>query len=84
MIDYDTETITAETAIEIGLYDAIRRGETKFGGRYECGRDGVFEFKQRTLVFTDKSGNLRVNKFKDIDEVLKFIEYVRTKENENV
>lgn len=78
MITCDTEKFTAEEAIAVGLYDAIKRGETKFSGRYECGKDGVFEFKQNALVFTDKSGNLCVKKFQDDNEVLKFIDYIKS------
>ena len=80
MINFDTEKFTAEEAVEMGLYDAIKRGETTFSGRYECGKNGVLEFKQKTLVFTDKSGSLRIKKFKDDEEILKFIDYIKSKE----
>ena len=80
MITTDTEKMTAEEAVDIGLYDAIKRGETNFSGRYECGQNGVLEFKQQTLIFTDKTGNLCVKKFKDDTEILKFIDYIKTRE----
>ena len=65
MINCDTEKFTADEAIAVGLYDAIKRGETRFGGRYECGKGGILEIKQQTFVFNDNRGNLRVGKFKD-------------------
>lgn len=80
MITHETETVTVNEAVEIGLYDAIKRGETKFKGRYEYTKDGGVEFKQSTFVFTDKVGNLRVCKFKDDTEILKFIDYIKTYE----
>ena len=80
MITNQTEFFTADEAVKLELYDAIKRGETKFAGHYELSKDGDFEFNQKCFVFKDKRGNLRVGKFTDVDEVLKFMEYIRERE----
>lgn len=77
MIDNAIEYLTAKQAIEDGLYDAIKRGETVFSGRYECGKDGKIVFKQNNFVFTDKVGNIRVGRFKDDDAITEFINFIR-------
>ena len=80
MITNETEFFTADEARELELYEAIKRGETKFSGRYEVSKNNTLDFKQQNFVFTDNRGNLRVGKFRDIDEVLKFMDYVRVRE----
>ena len=70
------EIFTAESAIEAGLIEAVRSGETKISGSYEMNRDGVIEFKQNKFTFIDKNGKLRCGKFKvkfhDMAEVTMF------------
>ena len=78
MITLELEYFTVEDAIDAGLVDAIRRGETKLGGRYECDTDGRVVFKQQKFAFNDKRGNLRVGRFVDDDAVADFIELSRT------
>ena len=80
VISNKTEFFTAKEAVKLELYDAIKRGETKFEGHYELSREGDFGFNQKNFVFKDKRGNLRVGKFTDVDEVLKFMEYIRERE----
>lgn len=63
MIDLQVELFTAQAAVEAGLIDAIKRGETKITGSYEFTRDGFLNFEQRNFVFKDKFGNLRCGKF---------------------
>ena len=80
MVTNDTELFTADEVIELELYDAIKRGETKFEGHYECTKGKTLEFKQRAFVFTDKYGNLRIGKLIDDDEVISFVEYIKERE----
>ena len=85
MIEAETEYFSAKQAIQLELYDAIKRGETKFSGHYELVKEGDFNFKQQNFMFKDKNGNMRVGKFTDVDEVLKFMDYIRERElKENV
>ena len=79
MITQEIEIFTAEQAAAAGLNEAIKRGETRFEGSYECGK-GVFTFKQQNFVFTDKFGSLRVGRFADDDSVARFIKFLRTGE----
>lgn len=84
MIPNEVETFTAKQAIDAELYDAIKRGETKFSGHYECGK-GDLMFRQQVFTFTDSHKNFRSGKFIDVDEVLKFMDYIREREmKENV
>ena len=80
MITNETEFFTAEEAVKLELYDAIKHGETKFAGHYELSKDGDFDFNQNGFVFKDPRGNLRVGKFRDVEEVLKFMNYIRERE----
>ena len=80
MITNETEVFTSNQAIQLELYEAIKRGETKFSGHYELNKDGNLDFKQQNFVFKDKRGNLRVGKFRDADEVLEFMDYIRERE----
>ena len=85
MIPDEAELFTADEVIELELYDAIKRGETEFVGRYKCTKNKPFEFKQQTFIFTDKHGNLRIGKFIDNDELIAFMNYVMEREDkENV
>ncbi len=79
MITNEVEKITAAQAIDAELYDAIKRGETKISGHYECGK-GDLIFKQQVFSFTDRNGNLRIGKFTDVEEVLDFMDYIRERE----
>ncbi len=76
MIDIETEKFTAEDAIDSGLIDAVRRGETVIEGSYIVGKDGIIEFRQRNFTFRDKSGNLRTGKFADTGEMSAFCKFV--------
>ena len=80
MITNEIESFTSRDAIEAELYDAIKRGETKFSGHYELRRDGNFDCKQQSFIFKDKTGILRVGNFQDVDEVIDFMIYVRERE----
>ena len=80
MITNETEFFTVAEAVKIELYDAIKRGETNFSGYYKLSKDSDLNFNQKGFVFKDPSGNLRVGKFTDTDEVLKFMEYIRERE----
>ena len=80
MITNELEYFTAQEAIKAGLYDAIKRGESKFSGHYELSKDGNFDIKQQNFVFKDTNNNLRIGKFRDVDEVLDFMSYIRERE----
>ncbi len=85
MIPSEIKFFTAKQVIELGLYDAIKRGETLFTGRYELNRNGTFDFKQQNFVFKDNYNNYQVGKLSDVDEVLEFMNYIREREvKENV
>ena len=81
MITNEVEQFTAQTAIKAELYDAIKRGETKFAGYYELSKNGDFSFKQQNFIFTDVNGNLRVGRFETADEVLNFMSYIKERED---
>ena len=72
MIDVEIENFTAEEAIQAGLIDAVKRGDTIIEGYYELKKDGVLEFRQRNFTFTDKSGGLRVGRFADTYQLMSF------------
>lgn len=65
MIDLELEIFTAQEAIEAGLIEAVRRGETKITGNYTLTSEGFINYKQKPFIFTDKFGNLRYGRFKD-------------------
>lgn len=69
MVDNELELFTAAEARAAGLFDALARGETKVEGNYELTAGGI-KFKQRAFVFKDKTGALRVGRFKDAHELL--------------
>ena len=77
MINFKEELFTAQTAVDAGLIEAIKRGEVKITGSYELTPDGFLLYQQNNFVFTDKFGNLRCGKFKeifqDIAEIHEFI-----------
>lgn len=72
MVDIEVEKFTAMEAIDAGLIDAVKRGETLIEGYYEISRDGYFEFKQRNFTFTDTAGGLRAGKFVNNYELMNF------------
>lgn len=81
MIDIETEKFTAEDAINAGLIDAVKNGETAIEGSYIVGKDGIIEFRQRNFTFKDKNGNLRTGKFDDAGELLAFCQIIRRGDN---
>ena len=66
MVDLIVETFTAQTAIDAGLIEAVKRGETKITGSYELTPEGFLNYAQNNFIFKDKFGNLRCGKFKEI------------------
>lgn len=76
MIDLQVELFTAQTAVDAGLIEAIKRGEAKINGSYELTSDGFLQYEQNNFLFKDKFGNLRAGKFidtfHDIAEISKF------------
>lgn len=75
MVDVKIEDFTAEQAKELGLVDAIKRGEVKITGTYEIKQDGEFCVDQNNFVFTDKFGKLRAGKFETNTDVIFFQNY---------
>lgn len=84
MITNELEYFTAKQAVDEGLYEAIKRGETVVAGYYEYGKDGELDFKQQNFVFKDKSGTLRIGKFHNADNVLEFLELMKNGGIDNV
>ena len=66
MIDLQVELFTAQTAVDAGLIEAVKRGEVKITGSYELTQDGFIQYQQNNFVFKDKFGNLRCGKFTEI------------------
>ena len=62
MIQTQAEIFTAIDAVNAGLIDAIKNGETRLECHVELNK-GELIFDQRTFTFTDKNGNLRSGKF---------------------
>lgn len=77
MNDLEFEQFTAQSAVEAGLIEAIKRGEAKITGSYELTADGFLVYEQNNFLFTDKTGKLRCGRFveifHDIVEVNKFL-----------
>ena len=73
MITNELEYFTAAQAVDEGLCDAIKRGETTVAGYYEYGKDGELDFKQQNFVFKDKNGTLRIGKFHDVFEFMQLM-----------
>ena len=71
MIQTQSEMFSAMDAVNAGLIDAIKNGETRLECHVEINR-GELIFDQRTFTFTDKDGNLRSGKFKDDSELVAF------------
>lgn len=84
MITNEVEYFTAKQAIDEGLCDAIKRGETIVAGYYEYNKSGEIDFKQQNFVFKDKNGSLRIGKFHDADAVLEFMEIMKNGGIQNV
>ena len=71
MIQTQTEKFTAREAVNAGLIEAIKRGETKL----ECHvavEKGDLNFNQRNFTFTDKNNEVRTGRFKDDSELVAF------------
>ena len=74
MIDKKLERLSAEEAVKAGLIDALQKGEVKIEGIYSIGKDCKIDFKQKNFFFRDKTNEVRLVKFADNVEVLKFWE----------
>ena len=73
MIDAKIEEFTAEEASAAGLGIALIQGSTQLEGTFQFNHNNKrFEMKQKNIVFKDNIGNLRVCKFKNEVELLKF------------
>ena len=81
MIDNEIENFTATGAIEAGLINAVKRGETMIRGSYVLKDDGFIQLEPRNFCFTDKQGGLRVGKFADTAELISFAQAVVKCEN---
>ena len=66
-----SENFSAKDAVNAGLIDAIKNGETRLECHVEINK-GELIFDQSIFTFTDKDGNLRSGKFKDDFELVKF------------
>ena len=66
-----SENFSAMDAVNAGLIEAIKNGETRLECRVEINK-GELIFDQRAFTFTDKNGNLRNGKFKDDFELVNF------------
>ena len=77
MVSNELEYFTAQEALDAGLFEALKRGETKICGHYEYDKSGSIEFKQQNFVFKDKNNDLRIGKFKNADDVLEFMVLVK-------
>lgn len=71
MLDTRAENFTAEEAIETGLIEALKRGETKITGSYSLSKDGL-KINQQKFSFKDSDGFLVIGKFADDEELWKF------------
>lgn len=60
------EIFTAQKAVDAGLIESIKNGETKISGSYELTPEGFLNFEQNAFTFRDKFGKLRRGKFAEI------------------
>lgn len=74
MIDKEVENFSADEAVEAGLIDALKNGDTKIEGFYSIGKECKVDFHQKKFFFTDKNNEVRLAKFADNVELLKFWE----------
>ena len=74
MIDTPLRKITAEKAVELGLIDAIKNGETLITGIYTIDKDLKIDFTQRNFFFTTNDDEVILAKFADNEELIKFWE----------
>lgn len=72
MIDTKLEEFTAAEAVDAGLIEAVKRGETKVSGTYALTVKGEVEFDQNNFLFKDKNNNLRAGVFESADEICAF------------
>lgn len=76
MKDLQIELFTAQTAVDAGLIEAVKRGEAKITGSYKITPEGFLQYEQNNFVFKDRFGNLRAGKFietfHDIAEITLF------------
>ena len=82
MIQLENEKFTAMEAVNAGLIDAIKRGETRLECHAEINK-GELIFDQRNFTFTDKNNNLRSGKFKDDSELVAFYALFYPDDEEN-
>ncbi len=82
MLTNENEFFTAEEAIALNLYDTVKSGETNFSGHYTLTKGKNFEIKQQFYIFKDRVGNMHVGKFKNNQEVMKFMAYIMEREKE--
>lgn len=73
MIDTQAENFTAKEAIETGLIEAIKNGETKVAGSFTLDKNGL-KVNQQKFCFKDKYGYLVVGKFVNDNELWNFFE----------
>lgn len=70
MLNIEVEELTAKEAEDLGLIDAIKRGELEVEGSYKLTSNGDIIFNQRNFIFKDKIGNNHCAKFAtDLDIV---------------
>ena len=70
MLNIEVEELTAQEAADLGLIDAIKRGELEVEGSYKLTTSGDIVFNQKKFIFKDKTGNNHCGKFAtDLDIV---------------
>ena len=74
MIDTPITKLTAKTAVDAGLIEAVKSGEAIVTGVYSIGKDLKVNFTQRNFFFTDKNNEVILAKFADSVELIKFWE----------
>ena len=79
MINTLVEKLTAAEALAAGLDRAIKRGETTINGTYKIDTEYISNptFKQSNFTFKDSVGNLRVGKFTNDKELIKFLAFLK-------
>ena len=75
MIDVKTEKFTAAEAVKAGLIQSVRSGAVRIEGNYTLTPKGL-AFKQKKFSFVSKTGQFRVGKFSDENELYKFEKFL--------
>ena len=73
MIDTSVENFTADEAIETGLIEAIKCGETKVAGSFSLDKNGL-KINQQKFCFKGSDGFFCAGKFVSNDELWNFFE----------